>query len=84
MFLARDADPSLEHSRLSYSLEPDKEEELPFTVDPDLGLLVVSAPLDRERRPVYAFWVRATDPGERMARQWAQVFFPPLRHLYFQ
>ncbi|KAL6110918.1 dchs2 [Pungitius sinensis] len=69
-FRAGDADGSFPNSALRYSLTSDSElglssSRFPFRVDPDTGSLTVTAPLDREAVPGFAFTVTATDRAER-------------------
>lgn len=49
-----------EFARIKYSLSGDDGE---FCVEKDSGVLVVCAPLDRERRALYELTIRATDGG---------------------
>ncbi|XP_076149286.1 protocadherin-23 [Alosa pseudoharengus] len=81
-FNARDADGSLRYSALRYSLTFDPSSghgELPFQVHPSTGVLMTTAPLDRERSPMYIVTVTASDQPEKAANQkqvsiTAQVF----------
>lgn len=56
---ATDAD-SIEFSVIRYSLVTDTRD---FSVDPNTGVLIVSAPLDRERQGLYELRIRAQDNG---------------------
>ncbi|XP_067354486.1 protocadherin-23 isoform X2 [Channa argus] len=83
-FHARDADGTFPNSALHYTLTFDPElsgsfSRFPFQINPHTGSLTVSAPLDRETTPSFAFTVTATDQAKRKDRQkqtsvTAQVF----------
>ncbi|XP_054459735.1 protocadherin-23 [Anoplopoma fimbria] len=69
-FHARDADGTFPYSALRYSLTSDPElsrpsSRFPFQINPLTGSLTVTAPLDRETNPSYAFTVTATDQAKR-------------------
>lgn len=69
-FRARDGDGTFPNSALRYSLASDSQlgrspSRFPFHVDPGTGRLTVTAPLDRETNPGFAFTVTATDRAER-------------------
>ncbi|XP_029288257.1 LOW QUALITY PROTEIN: protocadherin-23 [Cottoperca gobio] len=69
-FHARDADGTLPNSALRYSLSFDSQlsrssSRFPFQINPHTGSLTVTAPLDRETNPSYAFTVTATDQAKR-------------------
>lgn len=57
---ASDADLG-ENSRITYTLETDTTD---FRIDPDIGILYISSPLDRERQDLYELQIHATDNGE--------------------
>uniref|UniRef100_A0A8C3A9J7 Protocadherin-16 n=1 Tax=Cyclopterus lumpus TaxID=8103 RepID=A0A8C3A9J7_CYCLU len=84
-FHARDADGTFSNSDLRYSLTLDPElsgsssSRFPFQINPHTGSLTITAPLDRETDPSFAFTVTATDQAKRMeerrrASVTAQVF----------
>lgn len=83
-FHARDADGTFPNSALRYSLAVDPEvsastSRFPFQINPSTGSLNVTAPLDRETAPSFAFTVTATDQAKRrderkQATVMAQVF----------
>ncbi|XP_030644108.1 LOW QUALITY PROTEIN: protocadherin-23 [Chanos chanos] len=79
-FNARDGDASLRHSALRYSLTSDPPTgQLPFRINPHTGVVVTTAPLDRERSQSFAFTVTATDQApspsnQKHASVTAQVF----------
>lgn len=67
-FHARDADGTFPNSALRYSLTFDPElsgSRFPFQINPHTGTLTVTAPLDRETTPSFAFTVTATDQAKR-------------------
>ncbi|KAI9525461.1 hypothetical protein NQZ68_006008 [Dissostichus eleginoides] len=68
-FHARDADGTFPNSALRYSLTFDpqlsRSSRFPFQINPLTGSLTVTAPLDRETNPSYAFTVTATDQAKR-------------------
>lgn len=83
-FQARDADGTFPNSAVRYSLayDPkvtDSSSRFPFQINPYTGSLTVTAPLDRETTPSFAFTVTATDQARRkeerkQATVAAQVF----------
>ncbi|KAK5865746.1 hypothetical protein PBY51_019991 [Eleginops maclovinus] len=82
-FHAKDADGTFPNSALRYSLTFDpqlsRSSRFPFQINPLTGSLSVTAPLDRETNPSYAFTVTATDQAKRKAERrqtsvTAQVF----------
>ncbi|XP_049428541.1 protocadherin-23 [Epinephelus fuscoguttatus] len=83
-FHARDADGTFANSALRYSLTFDPElsrssSRFPFQINPHTGSLTITAPLDRETTPSFAFTVTATDQEKRKAERkqtsvTAQVF----------
>lgn len=83
-FQARDADGTFPNSAVRYSLtyDPkvaDSSSRFPFQINPYTGSLTVTAPLDRETAPTFAFTVTATDQAKRkeerkQATVAAQVF----------
>lgn len=81
-FHARDADGTFPNSALRYSLAVEvsaSTSPLPFQINPSTGSLNVTAPLDRETTPSFAFTVTATDQAKRrderkQATVMAQVF----------
>ncbi|XP_068583246.1 protocadherin-23 [Cebidichthys violaceus] len=83
-FHARDADGTFPNSAVRYSLTLDPEfsrssSRFPFQINPHTGSLTVTAPLDRETNPSFAFTVTATDQAKRKDEQkrtsvTAQVF----------
>ncbi|KAM6941752.1 protocadherin-23 [Lycodopsis pacificus] len=69
-FHARDADGTFPNSALRYSLALDPEfsrssSRFPFQINPHTGSLTVTAPLDRETNPSFAFTITATDQAKR-------------------
>ncbi|XP_047434431.1 protocadherin-23 [Mugil cephalus] len=69
-FHARDADGTFSNSALRYTLTFDPEasgslSRFPFQINPYTGSLTVTAPLDRESTPSFAFTVSATDQAKR-------------------
>lgn len=61
LFRLNATDPDLgRNSKITYSLITDTKD---FRVDPETGILSVSAPLDRERQEIYELKIRATDDG---------------------
>lgn len=83
-FQARDADGTFLNSAVRYSLTYDPKvaassSRFPFQINPDTGSLTVTAPLDRETAPSFAFTVTATDQARRREERMqatvaAQVF----------
>uniref|UniRef100_A0A8C9XET0 Protocadherin-16 n=1 Tax=Sander lucioperca TaxID=283035 RepID=A0A8C9XET0_SANLU len=83
-FHARDADGTFPNSALRYSLTFDPQlgrssSRFPFQINPHTGSLTVTAPLDRETIPSFAFTVTATDQAQRKGERkrtsvTAQVF----------
>ncbi|XP_078119646.1 protocadherin-23 [Sander vitreus] len=83
-FHARDADGTFPNSALRYSLTFDPQlgrssSRFPFQINPHTGSLTVTAPLDRETNPSFAFTVTATDQAQRKGERkqtsvTAQVF----------
>lgn len=83
-FHARDADGTFPNSALRYSLTFDPQlsrssSRFPFQINPNTGSLTVTAPLDRETNPSFAFTVTATDQAKKKDEQkqtsvTAQVF----------
>lgn len=83
-FQARDADGTFPNSAVRYSLtyDPkatDSSSRFPFQMNPVTGSLTVTAPLDRETTPSFAFTVSATDRARKeeerkQATVAAQVF----------
>lgn len=83
-FQARDGDGTFPNSAVRYALTYDPEvaepsSRFPFQINPDTGGLTVTAPLDRETAPSFAFTVTATDQVRRkeerkQAAVAAQVF----------
>ncbi|XP_042340233.1 protocadherin-23 [Plectropomus leopardus] len=83
-FHARDADATFANSALHYSLTFDPKisrssSRFPFQINPHTGSLTVTAPLDRETTPSFAFTVTATDQAKgraerKQASVTAQVF----------
>lgn len=83
-FQARDADGTFVNSAVRYSLTYDPKvtyasSRFPFQINPYTGSLTVTAPLDRETTPSFAFTVTATDQAGRkeerkQATVTAQVF----------
>lgn len=66
-FQARDGDGTLANSAVLYSLtyDPNQAPRFPFQINPYTGTLTVTAPLDRESAPSFAFTVTATDRARR-------------------
>lgn len=69
-FQARDGDGTFPNSAIRYALTNDPEvaepsSRFPFQINPDTGSLTVTAPLDRETVPSFAFTVTATDQVRR-------------------
>uniref|UniRef100_A0A672IG76 Protocadherin-16 n=1 Tax=Salarias fasciatus TaxID=181472 RepID=A0A672IG76_SALFA len=71
-FHARDADGTFPNSALRYALVFDggrPSARFPFQINPFTGSLTVTAPLDRESTPSFAFTVTATDQAKRKSER---------------